>query len=67
MAPRDGLGQATGPGSYRGDGNMHRAGDLNAIANNPTVLESLAQTDSTGHYRLDVPAGRYFIAAGSVD
>ncbi len=43
------------------------AGDPNAAVNNPTIFESLALTDGTGHYRLDVPAGRYFIAAGSVE
>ena len=32
-----------------------------------TVMESLSQTDETGRYRLEVPAGRYYIAAGSVD
>jgi len=43
------------------------AGDPKALANNPTVFESLALTDEKGYYRLDIPAGRYFIAAGSVD
>lgn len=32
-----------------------------------TVFESLTQTDDSGRYRLEVPAGRYRIAAGSVD
>jgi len=31
------------------------------------VLESISQTDNTGRYRLEIPAGRYYIAAGSVD
>jgi hypothetical protein len=31
------------------------------------VLESISQTDESGVYRLEVPAGRYYIAAGSVD
>jgi len=43
------------------------AGDLKTVVSNPTVFESLALTDDTGHFSLDVPAGRYFIAAGSVE
>jgi len=43
------------------------AGDRNTAAVAGTVFESLAQTDASGRYRLDVPAGRYYIAAGSVD
>src|SRR5215471_10643372 len=43
------------------------AGDPDAAANAGTVFESLAQTDASGHYRLEVPAGRYYLAAGSVD
>ena len=43
------------------------AGDPNAVAIAGTVLQSLAQTDASGRYRLEVPAGRYYIAAGSVD
>jgi len=35
-------------------------------ANNPIVFEGLAETDANGHYRLEVPTGRYYIAAGSV-
>jgi hypothetical protein len=33
----------------------------------PTVLEVFALTDASGRYRLEIPAGRYYIAAGSVD
>ena len=36
-------------------------------ANNGTVLESISQTDESGKYRLEVPAGRYYIAAGSLE
>jgi hypothetical protein len=36
-------------------------------ANAGTALESQAQTDTTGRYRLEVAAGRYYIASGSVD
>src|SRR5262249_459899 len=43
------------------------AGDPNVAAIVGTVFESLAQTDASGRYRLEVPAGRYYIAAGSVD
>jgi hypothetical protein len=43
------------------------ARDPNEAGNNPVVFESLAQTDATGHYRLEVPSGRYYIAAGSVE
>lgn len=32
----------------------------------PTALESIAQTDAGGRYRLEVTAGRYYIASGSV-
>ena len=39
------------------------AGDPNAVSVNASVFESLAQTDATGRYRLEVPAGRYYIAA----
>jgi hypothetical protein len=35
-------------------------------ANAGTALESQAQTDAAGRYRLEVPAGRYYIASGSV-
>ena len=31
-----------------------------------TAIESQAQTDASGRYRLDVAAGRYYIASGSV-
>jgi hypothetical protein len=31
-----------------------------------TALESIAQTDASGKYRLDVAPGRYYIASGSV-
>jgi hypothetical protein len=31
------------------------------------VFESLAQTDASGGYRLEIPAGRYYIAVGSVN
>jgi len=43
------------------------AGNPDAAAIAGTVFESLAQTDAAGRYRLEVPAGRYYIAAGSVD
>jgi hypothetical protein len=43
------------------------AGDPNAAASAGTVFESLAQTDASGRYRLEVPPGRYYIAAGSVE
>src|SRR5436190_17911112 len=36
-------------------------------AGSATVIESLSQTDEMGRYRLEVPAGRYYIAAGSVE
>jgi hypothetical protein len=36
-------------------------------ANTGTALESQAQTDAAGRYRLEVAAGRYYIASGSVD
>jgi hypothetical protein len=42
------------------------AGDPNAVSTGATVFESLAQTDASGRYRLEVPVGRYFIAVGSV-
>jgi len=42
------------------------AGDPNAAAAGATVVESLAQTDATGRYRLEIPVGRYYIAVGSV-
>src|SRR5689334_7601887 len=32
----------------------------------PTVFDSLSQTDEMGRFRLEVPPGRYYIAAGSV-
>ena len=34
---------------------------------NAPALEGLSQTDEAGRFRLEVPAGRYFIAAGSVE
>lgn len=34
--------------------------------NSPPALESLIETDSSGRYRLELPAGRYYIASGSV-
>ena len=43
------------------------AGDPNIATGGATVFESLAQTDSSGRYRLDAPPGRYFIAAGAVN
>jgi hypothetical protein len=42
------------------------AGDANAASTGATVFESLAQTDTSGRYRLEIPAGRYYIAVGSV-
>lgn len=43
------------------------AGDLNATTPPDTaVFEGLAQTDAAGRYRLEIPVGRYYIAAGSV-
>jgi protocatechuate 3,4-dioxygenase beta subunit len=35
-------------------------------ANAGTALESQAQTDAAGRYRLEVPVGRYYIASGSI-
>src|SRR5678816_4402388 len=35
-------------------------------ANSPAPLEGLVQTDASGRYRLELPAGRYYIASGSV-
>jgi len=43
------------------------AGDPDKAAIAGSLLESLAQTDASGRYRLEVPAGRYYIAAGSVE
>ena len=43
------------------------AGAPDAAAAAGSVVESLAQTDASGRYRLEVPSGRYYIAAGSVD
>jgi len=38
-----------------------------ADANSPAApLEGLVQTDAAGRYRLELPAGRYYIASGSV-
>lgn len=38
-----------------------------ADATSPAApLEGLARTDATGRYRLELPAGRYYIASGSV-
>ena len=38
-----------------------------ADANSPAApLEGLSVTDATGSYRLELPAGRYYIASGSV-
>ncbi|HET9942443.1 MAG TPA: carboxypeptidase-like regulatory domain-containing protein, partial [Terriglobia bacterium] len=33
---------------------------------NETPMESQATTDASGNYRLELPPGRYYIAAGSV-
>lgn len=43
------------------------AADPSAALNAGTVFESLAQTDASGRYRLEIPVGRYYIAAGSVN
>src|SRR5262249_34323068 len=43
------------------------AGDPNVAAVAGSVFVGLVQTDSAGKYRLEVPAGRYYIAAGSVE
>src|SRR6185295_16298843 len=43
------------------------AGDPTVVSAGASVFESLTQTDAAGRYRLDVPAGRYYIAAGSVN
>jgi len=43
------------------------AGDPNVAAVAGTVFVGLVQTDATGKYRLDIPPGRYYIAAGSVE
>jgi len=43
------------------------AGDPNKASNGPTVFESLAQTDASGRYKLELPAGRYYIGAGAVN
>src|SRR5436309_1883537 len=32
-----------------------------------TALESITQTDAMGRYRLEIPPGRYYVAAGSVE
>jgi hypothetical protein len=42
------------------------AGDPNSASTDAIVFESLAQTDASGRYRLEIPAGRYYIAVGSV-
>jgi hypothetical protein len=42
------------------------ARDTAAAGNSPAALESLTETDSSGRYRLEVPAGRYHIASGAV-
>jgi hypothetical protein len=41
--------------------------DVSAATGDATVLETLAMTDESGHYRLQVPPGKYYIASGSVD
>jgi hypothetical protein len=41
-------------------------GDTTQAPAAPPALESIAQTDAAGHYRLEVPAGRYYIASGAV-
>src|SRR5436190_23759595 len=38
-----------------------------ADASAGTVLESITQTDAMGQYKLEVPPGRYYVAAGSVE
>lgn len=43
-----------------------RAGDTDVVTADSAVFESLAETDATGHFRLEAPVGRYYIAAGSV-
>src|SRR5262245_60836779 len=43
------------------------AGDLQSADRSSLVIETLVQTDTTGHYRLETPTGRYAIAAGSVE
>lgn len=62
-------------GVVRGANGMPAAGvrvyaiavrDTTDAANLGTALESQTQTDGTGRYRLEVPAGRYYIASGSV-
>jgi hypothetical protein len=40
--------------------------DANAVPD-ASVLEGLASTDQSGRYRIEVPAGRYYVAAGSVN
>ena len=42
------------------------AGDPNAVTAGPTVFEGLGETDAAGRYRLEVPAGRYYVAVGSL-
>jgi hypothetical protein len=42
------------------------AGNPSVTSTGATVIESLAQTDVSGRYRLEIPAGRYYIAVGSV-
>src|SRR5262245_62486741 len=32
----------------------------------PSAFESLTQTDAAGRYKLEISAGRYYIASGSV-
>jgi hypothetical protein len=63
-------------GLVRGANGMPAAGvrvyaitvrDAAEPANAGTALESQAQTNTAGRYRLEVPAGRYYIASGSVD
>jgi hypothetical protein len=42
------------------------AGDPSVASTGATVFESLAETDASGRYRLELPAGRYYIDVGSV-
>src|SRR5215471_11389924 len=42
------------------------AGTSDSVTVNATVFEALTQTDASGHYRLAVPPGRYYIGAGAV-
>ncbi|HET9131364.1 MAG TPA: hypothetical protein VFO86_10475, partial [Terriglobia bacterium] len=36
-------------------------------AKTPVALESISVTDESGRYRMEIAAGRYYIASGSVD